>query len=74
MEDKPNKAERPKLITLTDPQRINLQKCIEADHELKEQNGWVHCLTEDLVIGQTSSSTPPPATSQTDSARDPEAK
>jgi len=37
--------------TMTQEERRKLQECVRGRHELRSENGWIHCLTEDLVIG-----------------------
>jgi hypothetical protein len=36
---------------LTPEQKAKLQDCLAKKHELKEEEGWIHCLTCDEVIG-----------------------
>ncbi len=36
---------------LNEEQLRKLKECKSLNHELKEENGFIHCLTEDLVIG-----------------------
>ncbi len=36
---------------LTEEQRKKLQECVRAGHELRDKDGFIHCLTDDIVIG-----------------------